>query len=96
MERKSIEGHPWKRGSVLVEEGGGSTNWMESAELPAPWQVQGLKQVGILSERWEPLWVSGDAEDVHVPQQVLLKLGREMCPLQESALAAEAPRSWAG
>ena len=96
MERKSMEGHPWKRGSVPAEEGGGSTKWMESAEVPAPWLVQGLQQAGILSERWEPLWVSGDAEDVHVPQQVLLKPGREMRPLQESTLAAEAPRSWAG
>ena len=55
-----MERHPWKRGSVLVEEGGASANWMEFAELPAPELVQCLqasrhvlREMGAAVHGWE-------------------------------------------
>ena len=69
--------------------------WSLLSCLPQSWS-RVSKLAGVLSGRWEPLCPGRDVEDVHVLQKAQLKPGGETSPLQESDLAAAAPRSWAG
>ena len=66
--------------------------WSLLSCLPQSWSSVS-KLAGMFSERWEPLYMGRNVEDIRVLQQEQLKPGGEASPLQESALAAAAPRS---